>query len=97
MAISPGKARNSSGKRPVRRSRWLLASAGLAGMAAIGVAGAVLLAPHEGVVRGGPGLCPNFDVDPSTGKMRDRGMIPCDLRAAENGRIDLIRKGFNQH
>src|SRR5215472_12959926 len=97
MAISPGKARNSSGKRPVRRSRWLLASAGLAGMAAIGVAGAVLLAPHEGVVRGGPGLCPHFAVDPSTGKMRDRGMIPCDLRAAENGRIDLSRKDFNQH
>ena len=97
MANSPGKVRNSAGKRPVRRSRWLLAGAGLAAMAVIGAAGAVLVAPHEAAVRGGPDLCPNFDVDPSTGKMRDRGMIPCDLRAAQNGRVDLIRKGFNQH
>lgn len=39
-------------------------------------------------------MCPNFDLDPDTGKIRDRGLIPCDRLSMQNGRIDLIREGF---
>jgi hypothetical protein len=74
-----------------------MAGAGLAGLAAAGLLAASLLsAPGDGV-EGAAGLCPNFDVDPNTGKMRDRGRIPCNGATAQSGRIDLIRKGFNQH
>lgn len=43
------------------------------------------------------GLCPNFDVDPNIGNMRDRGLVRRDRAVAQSGRIDLIRKGFTAH
>ena len=73
-----------------------MAVAGLAGVALTGLLTAWLLAARDDGARPAAGLCPHFDVDPNTGKMRDRGQIPCS-GSTQNGRIDLIRKSFNQH
>jgi hypothetical protein len=95
--MAPRTTKTSSGRKRARKSRWLMAGAGLAGIAAAGLLTASLLSAPDDRVPGAPGLCPNFDVDPNTGKMRDRGWIPCNGQTAQSGRIDLIRKGFNQH
>jgi hypothetical protein len=74
-----------------------MAAAGLAGVAVAGLLAVWLLSTQGDGVQGVAGLCPNFDVDPNTGKLRDRGQIPCSGPTANNGRIDLVRKSFNQH
>ena len=63
----------------------------------IGLLAGYYASSHDAGAQADAGFCPNFDVDPNTGKMRDRGLIRCDMTAAQNGRIDLIRKGFNPH
>jgi hypothetical protein len=97
--MAPGKSRpaKSSAKTPVRTARWLAAGAGLAAIAVVGLLAGYSASSRDAGAQADAGLCPNFDVDPNTGKMRDRGLIRCDMAAAQNGRIDLIRKGFNPH
>jgi len=73
-----------------------MAIAGLAAVALTGLVAAWLLTARDDGAQRAAGLCPNFDVDPNTGQMRDRGLIPCSGPTAQSGRIDLIRKSFNQ-
>jgi hypothetical protein len=49
---------------------------------------------HGQGVPGGPGLCPNLEVDQETGRARDKGLIPCDRLNVQNGRLDLTRESF---
>jgi hypothetical protein len=98
--MAPGTTRKRCGTQPARKSRWLIPIAGVAAVAAVVAAGLLtvaLLPANEEGVQANAGMCPNFDVDPNTGKMRDRGMIPCTDPGNQNGRLDLIRKGFSQH
>ncbi len=92
-----GRTRNGSGAQPARTSRWLIRIAVFAGIVAAGLLMSALLRPHNESVQAKADLCPHFDVDPNTAKMRNRGMIPCTAPAEQNSRIDLIRKTFNQH
>ena len=75
-------------------SRWLWGGGAFAAVSAIALAAATLL-PVRGddTSHGQAGLCPHYDVDPNTGKLRDRGLAPCEA-LGQNGRIDLIRKSF---
>ena len=97
MAPGKNRRRKSSARTPVRTARWLAAGAGLAAIAVIGLLAGYYASSRDAGAQADTGLCPHFDVDPNTGKMRDRGLIPCEMAAAQNGRIDLIRKGFNAH
>jgi hypothetical protein len=95
MATQTAQSRKAGSGRPARKSRWLFAGAGILTIAAIGLITASLLYPRGQGADGGPtGMSPNFDLDPDTGKIRDRGLIPCDRLSMQNGRIDLIREGF---
>jgi hypothetical protein len=95
--MAPHPTRKSSGRKQAHKSRWLMAGAGLSGIVAAGLLTAALLSARDDGMQDAAGLCPHFDTDPNTGKMRDRGRIPCSGATVQNGRIDLIRKSFNQH
>jgi len=95
--MPPSTTRKSSGRKRARKSPWLMAGAGLAGVVVAGLLTASLLSARDDGEQGAAGLCPSFDVDPNTGKMRDRGRIPCNGLTGQSGRIDIIRKSFNQH
>ena len=94
MAAGMRKTPPSSAKTQLRKPRWPVAGAA-AGIALIGLVTAFLLSSHGDDAQAN--LCQNFDVDPNTGKMRDRGRVPCDQLTAQKGRIELIREGFKQH
>jgi hypothetical protein len=84
--------------KPNRHMRVLLAGGAIAGMAALGLLIVPMMSSHD--EPGQPGtarLCPSFDVDPNTGNLRNKGMIPCSSPTAQNGRLDLIRDSFKAH
>ena len=97
MAGGIDKSRYRNGAKASGMSRWLWCGGGFAAVAAIGLATAALLPVHgDDSAPSQAGLCPHYDVDPNNGKIRDRGFAACD-GLAQNGRTDLIRKGFSDH
>ena len=96
MAGGIGKSRKRGAAKAAGISRWLWAGGGVTAIAAVGLAAAALL-PMRGdeTAQIPAGQCPHYDVDPSTGNMRYRGLAACD-GLAQNGRIDLIRKSFSE-
>ena len=79
--------------RTPRKPYWLAAGGACAAIALIGLLTVSLLSSAGD----GENLCQNFDVDPNTGKMRDRGRVPCDQLSAQKGRLEMIREGFKPH
>jgi hypothetical protein len=94
MVASTTKSRKASVKKPSSSVRWLMAVAGICAVAAVGVMSASFLSHDQGSREGTAGLCPNLDIDENTGKVRDKGLIPCDRLSAQNGRLDIIRDSF---
>ena len=95
--MAPRIAKKGSGRTPAGKARWPVAVAGCVGIAAMAVLAAALFPSRKDDVQATTGLCPHFDIDPKTGQMRERGMIPCSGMAMQGTRIEEIRKGFSQH
>jgi hypothetical protein len=94
MGSSRAKSRRSVAT-PNRALRWVLAGAGMVAIVAAGLVTASVVSSHDQGAQGGPaGQCPNYDIDPNTGKLRDKGLVPCGTLAAQNGRLGLIRDSF---
>jgi hypothetical protein len=49
------------------------------------------------LVTGSAKSCRKMDIDEATGRVRDKGLVPCDDLASENSRGQLIRDGFVHH
>jgi hypothetical protein len=75
----------------------LIPAACFAALASVGLLTAALLPSHNENAEDDGRLCPHFDVDPNTGNLRNRGMIPCIRPAEQNSRLDPIRKSFSEH
>jgi hypothetical protein len=98
MAPLSTKARKKSAKKSSGSLRWLLAGAGVSGVAAAGVLAASLLSSHEREAQSVPaGQCPHLEVDQTTGAVRDKGLMPCNQMYTQGGRVDQIRESFKAH
>jgi hypothetical protein len=83
-----------SGGKPSNTVRALIVGAALLTIAAIVVVSTSLLAHRQRDQGGQSGLCPNLEIDRTTGQIRDKGLIPCGRFSAQNERLDLIRDSF---
>ena len=96
MATGMRKTRPGSARTHSRKPYWLVAGAACAAIALTGLVIAFLPSSSHGD-DAQANLCQKFDVDPNTGKMRDRGRVPCDQMRAQKNRVELIRESFKQH
>jgi hypothetical protein len=102
MAHGSTRARKASARKRPGSKRWLLAVAGVLGIATAGLLTPSLLArfsaPHDREAQAvPPGMCPHLEIDPKTGEARDKGLMPCDRSYGQSRRIDSIREGFKSH
>jgi hypothetical protein len=97
MVASPNKSRKANVKKPSSGVRWGMAAGGICALAVMGVMSAWFFLHNQGNQAGAAGLCQNLDIDQNTGKVREKGLIPCDRLSAQNRRFDLIRDSFKGH
>ena len=76
---------------------WSLAGCGFLTIAVLGLATARHVSSGDGGAQPGAALCSNYDIDPNTGSLRDKGRVPCDSLVSRNGRLELVRDAFRNH
>ncbi len=92
--MSPRNAKSRKPTKPSGAIRASIFAAGICATAAVGMMFSSLLLHNRAQQAGEAGLCPHFDIDQNTGKIRDKGLIPCDQLSVQNSRLDLIRETF---
>jgi len=96
MTSRPASPRRTIAK-PSRTLAGSLAGCGFLTIAGVGLATAWYFSSGNGGAQPGAALCSNYDIDPNTGSLRDKGRVPCGSLGARNGRLELVRDAFRNH